>query len=152
MVQMRPSVRLLTDLAALGDVLHGLELTLSDRPQADGDALADRLADVATELAAGIEEARHVASDAAVLDLVRLARLNDLLLATARHFHDAFAAPTQARELLRMGQRRRGEWPAWTVAVASAVEQVWPGLFGAQEALRDCLSDLAAHQPHPSSH
>lgn len=152
MVLLRPSIRLLTDLAALGDVLQGLELTLSDRPQTDGDALADRLADVATELVAGIEEARHLASDVATSDLPRLARLNELLLRTAHLFHDAFAAPAQARELARMGQRRRGEWPAWTVAVAGAVEQVWPMLFNAQEAVRDCLSDLSLRLAHPSPH
>lgn len=145
--------RLVIELARLRDGMRGLELTLSDRPQADGDALAERLGDAATELVGAAEEAVHAAArpsgDAGGLggELERLVRVHALLLDAMRRFHGEFAGAGQTRELTRMSQRRRGEWPAWASAVADALDQLWPALFSAESALHDCLAELGERLP-----
>lgn len=140
---------LIDELARLGDCLHGLELTLSDKPITDDDALAERLADCAVALSGTGEEAIHIAGRGD--DLATLAHLHTLLLDLMRRFHGEIAGTAALRALTHMAHRRGGEWPSWASAVQAAIDQGWTRMFAAVTALADCLTELGERQRAPVS-
>ncbi len=144
----RSRTTLCEELARLGDCLRGLELTISDKPVRDEDALAERLLDSAVALIGTCEEAAHVAGHGD--DLATLARLHCLLLDLMRRFHGEIAGTARLRSLTQMAHRRGGEWPSWVLAVQASIDQGWTRMFATATALAEHLSEIAERQRSPA--
>lgn len=142
----RSEAELAGALARLAEHLRAIDLTLSDRPVDDPDALADGLGDTLAAVLGPVEEAASVVrgGDSDDGPLQRLVLVDGLLRAAARQFAAQVAGHAALAGLERMALRRRGEWPAWTAAFASAAGQAQHAFAAAGDALHTALADRVA--------
>ena len=140
------------NLHHLYDALDALHMTVGDKPEHDGAAVADDLADRSMEMMGTLHEARKAAINArrAVghpIDLDRarraLAVCQERFQRIERQFSGGLAAYEKLQELGRIGGERRGEWQAWSASTRQGIEECRGPLEQTSNALAACWQDLA---------
>jgi hypothetical protein len=134
---------------ALGD----LSVSASeDKPLGDSPLLADQLSDAAEELRGWLEEV-SLAAYGACQALVHpadheaarraLAVCQENFNTFVRRFITELAHYERLAELVRLGQRQRGEWKAWAGIVRGNVERCHEPLHAVTLALFRCWQEVA---------
>jgi hypothetical protein len=138
----------------LNDTLNAILLTVGDRPQNRGTALADGLENSILDLMGSLSGALTAARTAqkavgATRDLDRARRA---LAKCQEQFHTAqqqFAKELVSYELLKqlasLGSERGGEWKHWAASMKDAIEQGQPPFEQVGQALTACWQELAEH-------
>lgn len=139
-------------LHQLHDALHALSITVGDRPEDHGAALADDLDNTVLDLVGVLHQARKAALNArqAVthpVDLDRTRRALTICQERFLHLEQDFAANLisydKLRALARLGGERRGEWPHWAGITKERIEECRPPLEAVSLAIAACWQELA---------
>ncbi len=136
----------------LHDALHALSVTVGDRPEDDGAALADDLDNTVLDLIGVLHQARKAALNArqAVthpVDLDRARRALTICQDRFLHIEQEFAAKLisydKLRALARLGGERGGEWLHWAGSAKEGIEQCRPALEAVSVAIAACWQEVA---------
>jgi hypothetical protein len=136
------------------EALNGLQVTLGDKPVNGESAMADDLENIVTDVTGALRDALDASLQAKgdsrhpmELDAARrrLAVCQERFHQINDSFANGLASYEKLRELVRLGNRRRGEWRAWTKSVKAATEQCLPPLQQANKALANCWQEISEH-------
>jgi hypothetical protein len=131
-------------------MVNALHITIEDKPQHDGAAVADDMADNVLELLGCIHEAQNDAVKAcqALRSSANLDETRRALMACQNQFHKIersystdLASYDKLKELLRVGSRG-AEWTAWARGTKLAIEQCLSPLQQVNEAFAPCWQEL----------
>jgi hypothetical protein len=146
-------------LHRLHDAWNGLQVTLGDKPLNGESAMADDFENIVMDVAGALHDACESALQArrdsghpCDLDSARrqLALCQERFHQINEYFTTKLASYEKLRELARLGNRRRGEWRAWTKSVKAATEQCQPPLQEATKALAKCWQEISEHSGNTS--
>jgi hypothetical protein len=141
-------------LQRLHDAILALQVTVGDRPEDDGSALADGLENTLLDVMGDLHEARTWVSSAQRaaghpldLDGVRraLSGCQDAYLHIGDRFATELVSAERAKAMTRLGNVRRGEWKAWVNSIKHGVEQCQLPLREMSKALVLCWQELTEH-------
>jgi hypothetical protein len=139
-------------ICKLSDTLNAILLTLGDRPQNRGTALADGMENSILDLMGSLSEAQTAArtGEKAVGATRDLDRARRALAKCQDHFHSAeqqFARELVSYESLKqlasLGCERGGEWKHWVASMKDAIEQGQQPFDEVSQALAACWHELA---------
>jgi len=145
---------LTVQIRKLSDTLNAILLTVGDRPQNRGTALADGLENSILDLMgslSGAETAARTAQRAvgATRDLDRarraLAKCQEHFHATEQQFAKELVSYESLKQLASLGSERGGEWKHWAASMKDAIEQGRQPIEHASQALALCWHELAEH-------
>jgi hypothetical protein len=138
----------------LNDTLNAILLTVGDRPQNRGTALADGLENSILDLMGSLSGALTAVRTAhkavgAARDLDRARRA---LAKCQEHFHGAqqqfgkeLVSYESLKQLASLGNERGGEWKHWAASMKDAIEQGQSPFEQVSQALTACWHELAEH-------
>ena len=144
--------QLVKQIHQLHDALHALSVTVGDRPEDHGAALADDLDNTVLDLVGVLHQARKAALNArqAVMHPVDLDRSRRALTVCQSCFHSIeqqFAAKLvsyeKLKELARLGGVRGGEWLPWATSTMQAIEECRLPVEAVSLALVHCWQEIA---------
>jgi hypothetical protein len=145
---------LTVQIRRLNDTLNAILLTVGDRPQNRGTALADGLENSILDLMGTLSGAQTAARTAekavgAVRDLDRarraLAKCQEYFHGAEQRFANELVSYESLRRLASLGSERGGEWKHWAASMKDAIEQGRQPLEEASQALAACWHELAEH-------
>jgi|HubBroStandDraft_4_1064222.scaffolds.fasta_scaffold04906_6 ElaB/YqjD/DUF883 family membrane-anchored ribosome-binding protein len=145
---------LFVQMRKLCDTLNAVLLTVGDKPQNRGAALADELENTVLDILGQAEDARTAAriAEKAVAHPMDLERARRALAKCQENFHRAegqFANELVSYEklasLASLGNDRGGEWKPWAGSMKDAIEQGRQPLAEASKALAACWQELVEH-------
>lgn len=139
-------------LHQLHDALHALSVTVGDRPEDHGAALADDLDNTVLDLVGVLYQARKAALNSRLavtppVDLDRTRRALTICQKRFLHLEQDFAAKLisydKLRALARLGGERGGEWLHWAGSAKEGIEQCRPPLEAVRVAIAACWQEVA---------
>ena len=145
---------LFIQMRKLCDTLNAILLTVGDRPQKRGAALADDLENTVLDIL-GLAEASRTAAriaEKATAHPMDLDQARRALAKCQRNFHQAerqfsseLVSYEKLRDLAQLGNERGGEWKSWAGGMKDAIQQGREPLDEASNTIALCWQELAEH-------